>query len=241
MTARLAGLFRAAEERFLETLARLDAHEAALCAIGVDAPPLPRWDQDWFPRLDAATAYVFVRDLAPSRIVEVGSGHSTRFMARALADGRLTTALTSIDPKPRATIAGLPIERFPIKVETAGLAPFAALAPGDLLFIDSSHRHAPGGDVAFLYGEVLPRLPAGAFLQIHDVFLPDAYPAGWASRRYDEQERVLALLESGGFELLWSSHYAATHLPAAVAASAAGRLPLLPGAHESSLWLRKVA
>jgi predicted O-methyltransferase YrrM len=239
VTASLAARFRAAETRFLETLARIDAHAAALLAIGLDAPPLPRWDQDWFPRLDAATAYILVRDLAPRRIVEVGSGHSTRFMARAIADGRLATKLTSIDPKPRATIAGLPIERLATRVEEAGLAPFAALAPGDVLFIDSSHRRAPGNDIAFLYDDVVPRLPEGAFLQIHDVFLPDAYPAGWAWRRYDEQELVAALLDSGGFELLWSSHYAAARLPAAVAASAAGRLPLLRGAHESSLWLRK--
>jgi predicted O-methyltransferase YrrM len=236
-----ARLFRAAEQRFLETLARFDAHAAALAAIGVDAPPRPRWDQDWFPRLDAAAAYVLVRDLAPRRIVEVGCGHSTRFMARAIEDGRLATRLTAIDPAPRATIAALPIERLAARCEAAGLAPFAALAPGDFLSIDSSHRRAPGNDVAFLYEEVVPRLPTGTLLHVHDVFLPDDYPAEWARRHYDEQDLVLALVEGDGYELLWASHYAATRLPAAVAASAAGRLPHLPGAHESSLWLRKTA
>ena len=68
-------------------------------------PRLARWDQDWFPRLDAAIAYVLVRERQPRRIVEVGSGHSTRFMARAIADGGLSTELTAIDPAPRAAIA----------------------------------------------------------------------------------------------------------------------------------------
>src|SRR5690606_15806406 len=43
-------------------------------------PPLPRWDQDWFPRLDGALAYCLARSLRPRRIVEIGSGHSTRFL-----------------------------------------------------------------------------------------------------------------------------------------------------------------
>jgi len=71
-------------------------------AIGADRPPQPRWDQDWFPRLDAAAAYAIVRKTQPRRIVEVGSGHSTRFLARAVADGKLETEITAIDPQPRA-------------------------------------------------------------------------------------------------------------------------------------------
>src|SRR5204863_425837 len=70
-------------------------------------PPAPRWDQDWFPRLDAAAAYTMVRTLGPKRIVEVGCGHSTRFMARAVADGRLATSIIAIDPAPRAKLEGL--------------------------------------------------------------------------------------------------------------------------------------
>ena len=69
------------------------------------SPRLARWDQDWFPRLDAAIAYSLVRERKPRRIVEVGSGHSTRFLAEAIADGGLATELTAIDPAPRADIA----------------------------------------------------------------------------------------------------------------------------------------
>ena len=59
-----------------------------------------------------------VRSTRPQRIVEVGSGHSTRFMARAVADGGLDTRITAIDPKPRAAICGLNVEWLQSHVET---------------------------------------------------------------------------------------------------------------------------
>src|SRR5262245_7969040 len=91
-------------------LKSIEAYAAALEALGSEPPPAPRWNQDWFPRLDAAAAYAMVRETKPQKIVEVGSGHSTRFMARAVADGKLATRITCIDPEPRATIRGLEVE-----------------------------------------------------------------------------------------------------------------------------------
>src|SRR5579859_4318418 len=90
-------------------LARIESYADQLEAIGNDAPPAPRWNQDWFPRLDAAAAYAMVRTLAPRRIVEIGSGHSTRFLARAVTDGGFDTHITAIDPQPRASLEGLKV------------------------------------------------------------------------------------------------------------------------------------
>ena len=109
-----------------------------------------------------------------------------------------------------------------------------------MLFIDSSHILMPGTDVDFLFNHVLPALPAGVLVHIHDVFLPDDYPAEWDWRGYNEQLGVAALLQGGGYRLLWASHYVATRMAEAVAASVAGRLELKPGAHEASLWLEKM-
>ena len=203
-------------------------------AIGPDAPPAPRWNQDWFPRLDAAAAYAIVRKSKPRRIVEVGSGHSTRFLARAVADGELATQITSIDPAPRATLAGLAIRRFETRVENADIGLFQALGPGDILFIDSSHQLKPGSDVEFLLTRVLPQLRTGVVLHFHDIFLPDNYPADWAWRRYNEQQAVAALLERG-YALEFSSHQSRRQAANGVLA----RLPLVPGARESSFWIRK--
>ena len=56
------------------------------------------------PGLDGAMAYAMVRKFKPRRIIEVGSGHSTRFMAQAIEDAQLETELHWIDPQPRREI-----------------------------------------------------------------------------------------------------------------------------------------
>ena len=204
------------------------------------APRRARWDQDWFPRLDAAVAYAMVRDRRPGRIVEVGSGHSTRFMAEAIADAGLKTRLISIDPAPRAGIAATGAEAIPTTVPVCGEAPFADLAAGDILFIDSSHVLMPGSDVDFLVNRILPGLPVGALVHFHDVFLPDDYPVHWAWRGYNEQLAIAPLLTGNTWRLLFASRYAATRLAVEVAASAVAALPSVRGAYDSSLWLERI-
>jgi Methyltransferase domain len=228
-----------AETRFRALLDDLSRYQAALDAIGRDAPPAPRWTQDWFPRLDAAVAYALVRRERPGRIVEVGSGHSTRFLARAAADEGFTCRITAIDPAPRADLSRLEVELVRSAVPAAGDGPFRALQDGDILSIDSSHILMPGSDADHLYGRVLPALPAGVLVQIHDVFLPDDYPAEWDWRGYNEQLAVLQMVLGSDWDVVFASHYVATRMAPAVAASAVGRLPLEPGTFESSLWLRK--
>jgi hypothetical protein len=219
----------------VNVLGFVEQYAGELENIGSEPPPAPRWDQDWFPRLDAAAAYALVRSTRPKRIVEVGSGHSTRFMARAVADGRLDAAITAIDPKPRASIRGLEVDWLQTHVETLHHAPFAALRENDILFIDSSHQLKPGSDVEYLLNEVIPALPAGVRVHFHDIFLPDDYPAQWAWRRYNEQEAVKKLIDAGVFRVDFSSHETAKQKMSGVLA----RLPLVAGAVESSLWLTK--
>ena len=214
----------------------IEQYAAALDAIGAEPPPAPRWNQDWFPRLDAAAAYAMVRSTRPKRIVEVGSGHSTRFLARAVADGGLDTEIVAIDPQPRATLAGLDIDWIATPVQR--VAAFPALGPGDILFIDSSHQLKPGSDVDFILNAVLPLLAAGVRVHFHDIFLPDDYPAHWGWRRYNEQAAVAALIERNILAVEFASHATVTRQPETLTGVLA-RLPLVPGAVESSLWLSK--
>jgi hypothetical protein len=223
-------------EPFFAVLDSIESYAADLEAIGADAPPAPRWDQDWFPRLDAAAAYALVRKEPPARIVEVGSGHSTRFLARAVSDGKLATRITAIDPEPRATIDGLPVEFLRNPVQDTPREVFSLLA-GDILFIDSSHQVQPGSDVQFLVDEVLPGLPSGVRVHFHDIFLPDDYPAHWTWRKYNEQSAVAGLLERGHW-CEFSSHWIASRRAGLTERGVIGRLPLARGALESSLWLR---
>ena len=235
----LERLFGAEAPAFAQRLAALAGHAAEFAAIGTAAPPAPRWNQSWFPRLDAAMAYAMVRSGRPRRIVEIGSGHSTRFLARAVLDSGLATEIVALDPAPRASLSGLPIRFIPQPLTAADLAPFAALEAGDILFIDSSHILMPGTDVDILFNRVLPELAPGVIVHIHDILLPDDYPADWAWRGYNEQQGVAALLQGGAYTPLFSSHYAVTRMSAEVAASAVATLPRPAEARETSLWLRK--
>jgi hypothetical protein len=233
-------IFNDRRDRFAAWFDRMESYAADLRAIGDLPPPQPRWNQDWFPRLDAAIAYTVTRESRPQLVVEVGSGHSTRFLARAVADGGLDTHIVAIDPAPRADLAGLSrVEMQRRTVQEAGETPFHALQPGDILAIDSSHVLMPGTDVDMLFNRILVGLPAGVLVHIHDIFLPDDYPPSWDWRGYNEQLGVALALASGGWIVEFASHYAVTRMADQVARGVAGRLPLSDGARESSLWLKK--
>lgn len=236
----LEPVFENARPDFLRFLDRIDSYTDALLAIGDEPAPQPRWRQGWFPRLDGAAAYTMVRDRAPATILEIGSGHSTRFMARAVADGGLSTRIVAIDPAPRASIADIGVEHVAATLHAAAPGLFENLTRGDILFIDSSHILMPGTDVDYLLNTVWPRLPAGVIVHIHDILLPDGYPAGWAWRGYNEQSAVAPLVAGKAAKLLFASRFAATRMADRVNKSVAGRLELFDGAVETSLWIEKL-
>lgn len=229
-----------------EMASAIDAVEAMaedLKAIGRDAKaPQPRWNQDWFCGLDAAMLYAQIRQHRPARVIEIGSGHSTRFAARAIADGGLSTRLIAIDPEPRADLKALNVEwhreTLQDALKSSGGDVIAELHPGDLLFVDSSHILMPGTDVELILTELLPRLPAGALVHIHDVFLPEPYPESWAWRGYNEQGAVAAMLAGGGWDILFASRFALARFDERLRSG-----PLGEHAHASgpatSLWLAK--
>lgn len=234
----IESLFARQHRRFSALLTAAEAHADILHGFNRASPPQPRWQQDWFPRLDGLAAYLMVRRHRPGRIVEVGAGHSTRFFAAALTDGGIDGSITAIDPAPRADLADLPhVRLIRACLQQAGTEAFTALRPGDVMSVDSSHIAMPGSDVDLLLTRILPHLPPGVLVHTHDIFLPDAYPGDWTWRGYNEQIPVSLLLTQGGWKPLWSSHYAATRMKDRVTRSVAGDLFLPAGAHESSLWM----
>ena len=164
-----------------------------------------------------------MRERKPQHIVEVGSGHSTRVLSRALGG---VGEIVAIDPAPRADIVDLPgVRVVPSTLQAAPLELFDGLKAGDVLFIDSSHILMPGSDVDILLNRVLPRLPAGVLVHIHDIFLPFDYPPIWGWRAYNEQQGVLPLLTTGAYRPLFSSVWAERRLADRLAASVVARLP----------------
>ncbi|MCX7363394.1 MAG: class I SAM-dependent methyltransferase [Alphaproteobacteria bacterium] len=227
----IEGLFDRHEGEFLGLLDLVNSDRAALDGLA------PLLHQSWFPSLDAAVAFTLVRTRAPRRIIEVGSGHSTRILSHAAPRG---TDILAIDPKPRADISGLPGVQVGLStLQATPLELFDTLAAGDVLFIDSSHILMPGSDVDILFNRILPRLPAGVLVHIHDIFLPFDYPASWGWRNYNEQQGVLPLLVTGAYRPLFSSVWAERRLVSRLAYSEVTTLPRPAEALPASLWLEK--
>lgn len=197
-----------------------------------------------FGWLDSRAAFALLRHWRPRRVIEVGSGFSSLLIAdigrRFLDPG---FRLTCIEPFPRPFLRCLPgIELIPAPVQDLDLAVFDRLAPGDVLFIDSSHVAKTGSDVNRLYFDVLPRLPVGVRVHVHDIFLPHDYPREWVlqeNRSWNEQYLVRALLmDSSRLRVRFGSNYAWATFPDKVA-HALG-LPPGQGYGGGSLWLEVV-
>lgn len=158
----------------------------------------PHWINDFLPGLDAAALYALLSIRAPRRYVEIGSGNSTRFANRAIRDQRLPTEIISIDPNPRASVGGLVTMQLRVPLEDVQLPElFGYLGPGDFLFFDGSHRCLTNSDVTVLFLDVLPGLPEGVIVHLHDIFLPYDYPPDWGERHYSEQYVLAAYLLGG--------------------------------------------
>ncbi|MDU9003656.1 class I SAM-dependent methyltransferase [Sedimentitalea todarodis] len=190
----------------------------------------------YFDSPDAEALYLMVRRARPRRVIEVGCGNSTRITRQAILDGAMDTVLTAIDPWPRADIADV-VDRFEKEtLESVDPELFADLADGDILFIDSSHQVRMSNDVAHLFCRIIPALAAGVVIHVHDVFLPYEYPKrffydcpSWA-----EQYMLHALLQGGGYDILWPGYFLQQSRPDAVAA-----LPFLAEGRAQSFWIRK--
>lgn len=198
------------------------------------------YENGYFPSPDAQVLYCMVRMYRPALVVEVGSGNSTRVARQAVLDGGLATRIMSIDPLPRVDVAALAdrVERRPVEEFDAGeLA--RMLEPGSILFIDSSHELAAGGDLPHLFLDVLPRLGPGVLVHVHDIFLPYEYPREWVADlrwRFDEQYLLQAMLEFGGrFEVLWAGHYLQRTRP-----DFAGFFPQARLERSGSFWMRSL-
>lgn len=190
----------AAEERF----ARFAATPAGGEEYSLDNP--------YYTTPDAEVLHAMVQIHHPNLIVEIGSGNSTLLFRHAIKDAGLSTRLISIDPQPRRNVAQYADVSVVERVEATGAREWLdRLGPGDILFIDSSHEVKTGNDVVFLLLTVLPALPPGVIVHIHDIFLPYEYPRAWVIEEkwnWCEQYLVQALLQdSPPWEVLWAGHY----------------------------------
>jgi hypothetical protein len=160
------------------------------------------FNNPWFAGLDAALYYFNVRNLRPKTIIEIGCGYSTRIAARAVDRNRseghpCRHVCIEPFPEPRLLDAKLAIELVQQRVEDLPLTFFDGLGEGDILFIDSSHAVCFGSDVVYEQLSLLPALPPGVRIHIHDIFWPTDYPAEWLIDKriaFNEQYLLQAFL-----------------------------------------------
>jgi hypothetical protein len=221
----------------------LQRHLAEL-AWGVDVAREHAYDpsNDSYPLADARVLYAMVRHLRPGRIVELGSGQTTRVMAQACRenarDGQ-PVSLRAFDPFPTAIDDGLPglAELVRTKAQDVPDEVFAELERGDVLFVDTTHTVKIASDVNHIVLRVLPLLQEGVIVHIHDIFLPYEYPRFFFADfalYWAEQYLLQAFLAfNSSFEVLCAVHALGRERGPRMAAAGA----LAPGEIGSSFWI----
>jgi predicted O-methyltransferase YrrM len=195
-----------------------------------------------YPALDGEVLYGIVRDLKPSRIVEIGAGFSTLVIKDALAANAgeaMPCEHRVFDPYPASVLAEK-VDVTPVTAQQVPTETFTELETGDILFVDTTHTVKQGNDVLRLVLEVLPELVPGVVVHIHDFFRPFAYPRFFAELGLYWQEHFLVqafLAFNADFEVLVACH-ALSRLHAAELEALIPNLPRpAPG---SALWLRRL-
>ena len=171
------------------------------------------WVNNWFLPLDGMALYAVLCHHNPRQMVEVGSGISTRFARLAIQQHQLSTMIFSIDPEPRSDIDDLVDCSIRVGLEDVDLNLVDTLEPGDIVFIDSSHRAFQNSDVTTFFMEILPRVAPGVLVHIHDIYLPEDYPAGNVAMCWNEQYLLATALLFGDarFRIIFPSWYVSRH------------------------------
>ncbi|WP_232697968.1 class I SAM-dependent methyltransferase [Brevibacillus daliensis] len=197
---KLEQIIESGRDTYREYMQESMNHLELLAQISLDTPAEekePFYRNNWFPLLDGIAIYAFLAKHKPKLYVEIGSGNSTKFARKAVTDLKLSTQIISIDPHPRAQIDQLCDVVIRQSLETVSLQIFNMLQPGDILFIDSSHRSFTNSDVTVAFLEVLPILKPGVIVQFHDIFIPYDYPPAYMNRYYSEQYLLASYLLGG--------------------------------------------
>lgn len=197
---------------------------------------------------DSEYLYNMVRHFKPRKIVEIGSGLSTLMAQNALNANRIedtnyTCRHICIEPYEIPWLEILPIEVVRKKVEEINRSEFDELQPNDILFIDSSHIIRPQGDVLFEYLYLLPIIPSGVLVHVHDIFTPRDYLDRWIikeHRLWNEQYLLEAFLTyNNAFKVIGAVNFL-THNHRALISKKCPILAQQPYREPGSFWMRKI-
>jgi Methyltransferase domain len=243
----LSRILEEGRARYAELLGSFLPFRRSLAQIPLREDPddwrTPNWDNGMLPALDAIALYSLLALREPSLYIEVGSGNSTKFARRAVDDQQLATKVVSVDPHPRAECDRICDEIIREPFERIDLGLFDRVGPGDVVFLDGSHRCFTNSDATVFFIDVMPFLPSGALVHIHDIWLPDDYPPAWNDRYYSEQYPLATWLLAGGstYEVLLPNHFISQDPELHGILEPIWSDPHMAGAetHGCSFWLRR--
>jgi hypothetical protein len=178
-----------------------------------------------------------IGSVQPDRIVEVGGGYSTLIARQAVECFGLECEIVVVDPEPRTEVR-MAADRVELaRVEAGGTALWEGVSR-PVAFIDSSHILRSGGDLPFLYGELLPALPNGAVVHVHDVYLPFDYPNPPVDWFWNEQYVLQALLAySSRFGVVLAVHNLSRACPDQISSLLGGAVASDPRHFGASFWV----
>lgn len=193
---------------------------------------------------DAEIYAAMIMDRKPPTLVEVGSGFSTLIARKAVSFAHSDTRIVVYDPYPRTDVKPAADELHLAPVEQSDLAS-RHWAADDLLFIDSSHICRTRGDLPYLFCNVIPSLPPGVLVHVHDIFLPYDYPNLYDQWCHTEQYLLACMLaHSKHYKVVLATHWLSRAHPAAMN-EAFGALAGVPSSAPHhfgcSFWFKVVA
>jgi hypothetical protein len=204
-------------------LALVDTFAALVGELPFEADPVPglryHMVNPYFSNSDGIALYGFLRTYRPRRVVEVGSGFSSACMLDV--DERFldsATQFTFIEPYPdrlKSLLRPKDLRDGRVRLIEQGAqwldrSTFSDLQAGDFLFIDSSHVIKVGSEVNLLLLDVLPSLPPGVHVHVHDIPWPFEYSGDWLreGRYWNEAYLMRALLVgNANLRITWFSNY----------------------------------
>jgi hypothetical protein len=172
----------------IDTRAIRDRFTRLHAKFATEFDALPSYDQiqafglgPGFTPIDGRTLYYMLRDVKPTRYLEIGSGMSTYYCSLAAERNKAEGSpleIICVEPYPYAKLREIPgvSQIMACEVQDVDISVFEKLTENDFLFIDSSHVVRIDGDVPYMFLDVLPRLNAGVNVQIHDIPFPYNIP-----------------------------------------------------------------
>ena len=225
------------EEKQLNLLEKISKYKSQYHKL-IDEGKYPQ--NNTFTYSDPMVYFSIIQEFKPKKIIEIGSGNSTRLSY--LASEFLHTKITSIDPYVKIDLEkeiGNKINFIKKPVQKIEPSYFKDLSENDILFIDSSHVSKIGSDVNYLFLQILPILNPGVLIHIHDIYYPWNYSRLFTEENlifWNEQYMLGALLTGNtNFEVLLAVSFLSVNFKEQVK-----KFPRIDNFGGGSFWIKKI-